>query len=515
MTRTIPVLLLFIVLWFIMPGTHLIMDEGYRLLQASSLRSNYGFPVLLDYPGAELLGDSAERLRPLPAHYGSCINNKIKCFYSPALALTALPFSGRARLLAPLLAGFLLWFVLRRELLKNGFNETIASLVPLAGTPLLYMSLGFWSYPAALLLAVLSAQQAEENKPWHAYLLAGAASLFRIEFALLFPFLFFKLPGKWTVRIHPAIPGLILLLAGNWVFTGGHILGDHLSASTTEQSFYGSTDKSLLQQKADAAATALMAMVPGKPQRIWLIPGALVWLLWAASASEKTYSDSAAFAGLAVCTIMALRHIKGEFGFLDSFTMKHPLMVFSALWLVRFRNLRECVPEILLLILLTALLVPMHTQGPFWGVRHLFLPLFLMLRKLQPSHRREITVIAAAVVITVTSLAFLYCNRYRLEDLRDRTETAGGAVITTYWMLSGWFTDSMDRGNPVVYASNPGDLYTAYKAFEHMSPVIVCLGSNAAETVSAAEMAGIHCSVKGEVVFGNSLSCVIMSTETN
>ena len=511
---TASVFALFTSLWMILPGSHLVMDEGYRLLQASALHEKLSFPVLIDYPGEDALGNLAGDLRPMPAHYGSFTEGKLHCFYSPTLALLASPFTGRGMLLVPMLSGFLLWLTLWQTLKKSGFSTVHAALIPLFCTPVLFYSMRFWSYPLSILLAILAVYKAEKGKPCIAYLLVALAALFRIEFLVAVIPVFFRLPGKWYKKLLPGIPAILFLLAGNWLFSGGSVLGSHLAASATEQGMYGSEDISLVQQKWKAAQTALFSMVPGETGIISLIPGILLWILWGISIwkSRSSFALSliALTLSLAACVLWAL----GKYSFLDGFSMKHPLMVFPILWLFSKETLKDSIPEIAVFVILLLMLLPMHTQGPDWGVRHLFLPIFLMIRKLKPlgESKKLAPILVLALLITSSSLLFLGINRGRVEKLSTLAD--GRAVIATNWIIPGWFTDNMTEGTPVVYAGTAGlmaeALFKLQDTESGTSPVVVCLHRDAGRTIQILEELGFNSTVGGEVAFGPSLKCLVL-----
>ncbi len=508
------VFVLFTALWMIIPGSHLVMDEGYRLLQASSLHEKLSFPVLIEYPGANSLGNLAGDLRPMPAHYGSLTEGKLQCFYSPTLALLASPFTGKGMLLVPLLSGFLLWLTLWQTLKKSGFSPILAALIPLVCTPVLFYSMRFWSYPLSILLAISAVNKAEKGKPFTAYLFIAIAALFRIEFLVTVIPVFFRLPGSWHKKLLPGIPAILLLLAGNWLFSGGNVLGSHLAASTTEQSLYTSEDISVIQQKWKAAQTALFSMVPGETGNARFIPGILLWILWGISIwkSKTSFSVSlvALTLSLAPCVLWAL----GKYSFLDGFSMKHPLMVFPILWLFSKETLKKSIPEIAVFVILLLMLLPMHTQGPDWGVRHLFLPVFLMIRNMKGfgESKKLVSILIFALLITSSSLLFLGTNRGRVEKLS--TLAADRAVIATNWVIPGWFTDNMIEGTPVVYAETAGLLAEALFRLQNTengtSPVIVCLHRDAGRTIQILDELGFSSTVGGEVAFGPSLRCILL-----
>ncbi len=509
------VAVLFALLWLCLPGTHLVMDEGYRILQGTSLHRRLAFPVIIEYPGATELGDLAEDVRPMPAHYGTFSSKGLKCFYSPALALVASFFTGKSMLLVPLMSGFLLWLVMWGTLRKMGNSTITTVLIPLLCTPVLFYSLRFWSYPLAILLVYLAVDNAEKGYSWTSYLLVAAAALFRIEFLLACIPVFFRLPGKWYARLLPVLPATAILLAGNWFFSGGNVLGTHIGSSTSELSLYNNAELSFFQQKISAFSIALLTMVPGKTGVAWLLPGLFLWILWVYSLfhSGKTGTVTAAI-GLSIALVSCIIWASRGFQFLDGFSMKHPLMVFPILWLFSAATLKRSLPELTMFFVLLLMLLPMHIQGPDWGVRHIFLPVFLMTRNMENSSscKRQWVVISFGSLVLSASVLFLGINRGRVEQLSRLTGQR--AVVTTNWIIPGWFTDNMIGGIPVVYTKTAAALAEALPKLESTEEssgtAIVCLHRDATTTIQILDGLGYNCYVRGEVSFGESLGCLVL-----
>ena len=491
------------------------MDEGYRLLQARSLHNSIAFPVILDYPGGHLLGSSADEARPVPAHFGCLRENGLFSYYNPGTALLSSPFHGRGFLLPTLISGFILWFLLWRKLTEKGFQPLSAAAIPLVCTPVLYFSLGMWSYPLSIALVFLAVESAEKNKAAAAFLMTGAAALFRTEFAVGFLLVFLTLDGKWYRKIHPALPALVILLLGNWFFSGGDIMGSHLLSGVKEQALYSadSGNASMIQLKMAACGKALLSVVPGKSGGLWLVPGAVLWGLWSLALGNGKAGTTASAAGMLICLGACLFWAVRGYPFLDGFTMKHPLLVFPVLWLFDGDMLKKSRRELLIFGILLILLLPMHTEGPAWGVRHLFLPFFLMLRHLKPGKIKMYRILGPAVLITASALLFLGINRARVTELNSTAETNGDCMITTNWILPGWLTDSMAAGKPVVYAGTAGLLTETLNALNHMDPVVICLGRDALLTAEFLRDYDDRFRVCGEVSFGKSLSCVLFSRD--
>lgn len=511
------VVLLFVTLWIVVPGTHLVMDEGYRLLQAFSLSRNISFPVMIDYPGARELGEIAGDVRPMPEHYGSFTEGGLKSFYSPALALLASFFTGKGMLLVPLFSGFLLWLLMWRTLKRAGFSRVTAAVIPLFCTPLVFYSLRFWSYPLSILLVYSAVNIASRGKALAAYLLVALAALFRIEFLIAVIPVFFRLPGAWHKKLLPGIPAVLVVLAGNWIFSGGSILGTHIGSSTSELSLYSNENLSLLQQKLTAYGVALLSMVPGRTGLLWLLPGGFLWALWGFSLRGGKAGTIAAVAGLTISLTACVLWAAGEFRFLDGFSMKHPLMVFTILWLFTKDTFKKSIPELAMLVISLIMLLPMHTQGPDWGVRHLFLPLFLMVRNMKNEWKaiRLNYVLLFGSLITSSALLFLGINRGRVETLSNMAGSR--AVITTNWIIPGWFTDNMMEGSPVVYTRTAAhlaeSLFRLRAVQSESGPAIVCLYRDAAVTVAMLDELGYRYTVGGEVSFGSSLRCLMLIPE--
>jgi hypothetical protein len=513
-TRHLVYLVFFVAVWLAVPGTHLVMDEGYRLMQTCSLNKSVSFPVYISYPGAELLGTSlAEEVRPLPAHYGSFTENGLTCLYSPALALVSSCFHQGYFSLFPLLSGYFLWLFVSKKLQQAGFSRLSAELIPLAGTPLLFYSLGFWSYPLCILLVFLAVKTAENSRPVIAYLLIALAALFRIDYSIAFLLVMLRLNCSWIKRLLYALPALVILFAGNWVLSGGEYLGTHVLASAGEQTLYGNTNMPLLIQKLSAAGKAFFPMLPGKTGTAWFIPGVMLWLVWGLAFREDKLGSIATCTGLALCLSAVVVWAVNGFAFLDGFSMKHPLMVFPVLWLLSVDTVRKSWRELVVLALLVLLLLPMHTDGPEWGIRHTFLPLFLMMWNMKPQKRKVLPVVSFGILITGSALLFLGINRSRVENISTLSEASGNAVITTNWIIPGWLTDNMSNNTPVVYTSTGYQLAESMLLLKNNNPVVVCLHRDAANTVLILEELGYTCSVKGEVAFGSSLGCVFIVPE--
>ncbi len=340
--------------------------------------------------------------------------------------------------------------------------------------------------------------------------MVAIAALFRIEFALTFIIVFLRSDGNWFKRITPILPALILLFAGNWLFNGDGILGSHVLASTSEQALYGDTGSSVIFQKLVASSRALLAMTPGQTKIIWVIPGAFLWLLWGLALRGGKVGYAASLLGLSLCLVSCVFWALGQFAFLDAFTMKHPLMVFPILWLFSPNTLKKSGPELLVLLILIALLLPMHTEGPHWGVRHLFLPLFLMIWNLKPFDKRVLPVMLFGFLFTLSALLFLGTNRSRVVDLNQKIRDEAGAIVTTNWIIPGWLTDSMAEGVPVVYAGNSDNLNEAMSRLREEKPVVVCLYRDALHTIRILEELGYTCSIAGEVQFGSSMKCILL-----
>lgn len=514
--RTLPLLflILFLGLWAALPGTHLVMDEGYRMLQSGSLRNGLRFPVVVPYPGMDSLGSLAEEVRPLPAHYGKFTGEGLVCFYNPALPLLAAPFEGRMKLLVPAFSGFLLWLYLRRRLLARGFSPSTAAFIPLLGTPLLFFSMRFWSYPLSILLALLSVESAESGKPWRAFLLAAAAALFRMEFAVAFIPVFLKLRMPVLRRALSAVPAVLLLLGGNAILSGGDPLGNHFSSGLSEQDLYENENSGMATQKLGAWSRALFPMVPGETSVPWMAPGLLLWLLWAWNLRSKQRSRVPfILAGVMIAASALLWALRG-FPFLDGFSMKNPLMVIPALWLVDSGTLRRSRAELPVLALLLLFLLPMHTEGPDWGVRHLFLPAFLFLRNLEPGCKKAFPVLAAGALALCAALVFLGVNRKRVEDLNALAARSGGALVTTNWMIPGWLTGSMLEGKPVIYTSTASLFLESMQLLEAGDPAVVCLERDAAFTAGLLAENGFGHTLSGAADMGRGLSIVVFSRKT-
>ncbi len=97
--------------------------------------------------------------------------------------------------------------------------------------------------------------------------------------------------------------------------------------------------------------------------------------------------------------------------------------------------------------------------------------------------------------------SFLGINRGRVEQLSRLTGQR--AVVTTNWIIPGWFTDNMIGGIPVVTLKLQPPWQKALPKLESTEEssgtAIVCLHRDATTTIQILDGLGYNCYVRGEV----------------
>jgi hypothetical protein len=141
--------------------------------------------------------------------------------------------------------------------------------------------------------------------------------------------------------------------------------------------------------------------------------------------------------------------------------LKHPLVIFPVLWLVR-PGRREILPFLGILVILLLLLKPMHVEDLAWGLRHLMLPmLFLAVVSVRPPEARRrrwwsssvVLVLALSSVSALTSLAALGAKRWRSQSLLQEVRESGAEVlVATSWEQPQDFAALIAEGRPVFMA---------------------------------------------------------------
>ncbi len=513
-TAAAAVLLFLVVSVVLMPSGFWVIDEAGRYLQTVSLSRSIELPPEIGYPGAFLLGDSAGELRPLPYHYGYMSGGRLFSQYSPLMAFITLPLFllvGRPGMFfLPVVGAAVLWIMLSKVARRSGFSAWSAALLPAACTPLLFYGSTIWSHNAAIALGLGAWIASGNGRTTCSLLLALGASLLRVEMLVLFPFLLMR-GGKngLTRRLVLSALCMAVFIAASRLLTGEWI-GSHLLASGSEQDLYGHASMSLLGAKLFVFSRSLLFVLPGVSPGLNVAAGTTLWLLWFLSFRKGKPGRIAFFLGLAICVAAIWSAVSRDFRLLDLFTMKHPLLVFPALWLVKPREWK--VPSAMILILLLAA-GPMHVEDLAWGIRLLMLPLFMLVLRAEPMRGRMPGVLLAGSLCIVLAMGSLWTKRQRSEELVNLTEAAGSAVICTSWLLPGEFAELQAEGIPVVMADRSGDFLLALDLMSGLDPVVVCLERDIATTLTVLSGAGYEPGIRGVISFDPLLGAAVVNPQ--
>jgi hypothetical protein len=479
----LPALLVFLAVWtgaaLMQPGFW-VLDESVRYMQGTSLLSSLRLPPPLLIPGGEGAEGLDPRLAPVPFHYGRVENGLVYAQYSPALALTSVPFrallGGHAgTFVVPALGSALCWLLLASSFMHNGFGRMQAFLLPIAGAPLIFYGMTFWSHTLAsgLVLAAVVTTIAGRRFALPV-LLISAAALFREE---ALPFLAFPLLlGEGTPRRKLSILTVtgLAFLAASRLLTGSW-LGTHLSASGAEQDLYGHSGMGWIEARLFVIKRALLTTMPGIPIPAGAAGGILLAGLWAVAAfGLGRAASTAAAAGLAlVAASLAAAAFRG-FRLLDTlYCLKSPLIIFPALWLVRPRGRSALILSGILLLMLL-IMAPMHAEDLAWGSRLIMMPLLALLLSAVPvSPRRTWAVVGVGILSCGVSVGFLARKRALSDELAMLAAGEGGAVIVTDWLLTGEFAGEMEKGLPVAFTPLAADFAEAADLLRDLRPVAV------------------------------------------
>jgi hypothetical protein len=510
------VLLFLVVSVVLMPNGFWVIDEAGRYLQTVSLSRSIELPPGIDYPGAFLLGDSAGEMRPLPYHYGYMREGRLFSQYSPLMALLTMPLfllAGRPGMFfLPVVGAAVLWIMLSKAARRRGFSEWSSILLPAACTPLLFYGSTIWSHNAAIALGLGAWIASGNGRTGCSLLLALGASLLRVEMLLLFPFLLMR-GGKndLTRRLLLSVLCMAVFLAASRLLTGEWI-GSHLLASGSEQVLYGHTSMSLISAKLFVFSRSLLFVLPGVSTGLNVAVGTTLWLLWILSWRSGKFGRTAFFLGLAICVAAIWSAVSRDFRLLDLFSLKHPLLVFPVLWLVRPCEWK--IPSVMLLILLLAA-GPMHVEDLAWGIRLLMLPFFMLALFAEPIRGRILGVLLTGSFCVILALGSLWTKRQRSEELVDLTKATGHAVICTSWLLPGEFAELQAEGVPVVLADRSGEFLLALDLMSGLDPVVVCLERDIANTITVLSGAGLDPEVKGVIGFDPSFGVAVVSPQAH
>jgi hypothetical protein len=459
----------------LMPRAFWIMDESFAYLQVAGLEQDFRLPPALPWPGSGSLGEAAESLRPLPRHYGFVSGGRLYSQYNPLLAIASMPFSLGGRFfpglfVVPAAGAALLAALIASHLRGRGFGLREAVLIPILGTPLFFFSQTFWGHTAAIFLGCCAFLASIRGRPWIAALLLLPAALLREESLVVLPVLLVSRSAPIRSRVLAASLLALLLLICEKALTGSW-LGTHMGASGGEQALYGSVGMGFLERKAYVVASSLLLCLPGSPAALNVIAGAALWGIWVVSSSRWRQSGIFFAAGLSISAALLARGLLRGFEFLDVFWLKHPLLVFPALWLVRPSREATWVWPAAAFIALVLVMQPQHVQDAAWGTRLVLLPLFLTVLGASRSGR-ILPVILLGILSLCVSLGFLGTRRTRSAELAAQASEAGGAVIATSWLLPGEFSLLQAAGMPVAFAETPSDLHTALEALGPLDPVL-------------------------------------------
>jgi hypothetical protein len=514
--RTLPVAIaaavLLAALTLVMPRGFLVMDEAGRYLQTVSLAGGLRFPPPVPYPGAGLLGDAAGDCRPLPYHYGIWRDGTLYSQYGPLLALLCLPgylLAGRTgAFLFPAAGALALWLVMRRILRDRGFGNAASSLLPLLGTPLLFYSQTYWSYTAVMTICVAAwAWQRRIGTTW-ALAMVFAAALLRVEVLVTAPFILLRDGSTPLVRRLAAAAVIAALFLASQKLLTGQWLGTHVSASGAEQSLYGHQAMDFLQRKAFVFGRSLFGLVPGAPAAFGLASGALLWLLWGLSWTGGPAGRLSLFAGLLLSAAAVASSVFRGLPLFDLFSLKHPLVFFPVLWLVRPADWRIPLGMVLILLLAAG---PMHVEDLAWGTRLLIVPFTLAAAGALPERGRVLPVAVTGLVCVLVSMLLLWSRRQRSEDLAELAATNGGAVITTSWLLPGEFAGLQAEGVPVVMTDRSGEYLEALDRLSGLDPVVVCLERDLGTTLEITGNRVPEPSIEGVIGFDPAMRVAVIS----
>ena len=499
-----------------LPRSFWIMDEAFNYLVAEGVyRDPLDQPPQVAYPGADMLDGHAESLRPLPHHYGWFSEGRLYAQYSPALGLLALPFRALAgpagyRLLSA--AGLGALVLLAGGLLrKKGFGDGAAAALILTGTPLLFYSQTFWGHLPALALCAGAWAARSRGSAVLPPVLLLAACLLREECLLLAPLLALPRNGRSIASGLPAPAAVALgflvlqkILTGSW-------LGAHFSASGSEVALYGFADTGLLERKLFVLRTALLSCLPSAGTALSSAAGLALWMLWVLSRGDSPGSRVLTWAGASLSALAASVPLLYGAGLLSLLELKHPLVIFPALWAAR-RPSRGWIAPAAVLLATLLYMDPMHALDVAWGMRLLFPALLMLVLASAGPGAGARAAITAGVVISAVSLAFLAVKRERSAELLAVASEYGGAVITTSWELPGEFALLQESGIPVVFADSTGEFAFALGALAPLDPVVVCPSDGAGIASEVAGMAGVSLTPVATVRFAPLLEVVVLET---
>lgn len=500
-----------------MPSGFWVLDESVRYMQGTSLLTSPELPPSVLLPA--VAGEEMDPyLAPVPFHYGFVEGGRVFAQYSPLLALVSVPFravAGRVGMYAvPAMGTALFWMILASCFLGSGFTRTQALLLPLTGTSLLFYGMTFWSHSiaAALVVAAVSLTMLHRGTAV-AVLLISVAALFREE---ALPFLAFPLllgeasPRRKLLLLGASGLGLLALtrlLTGSWA-------GTHLQASGMEQDLYGHSGSGYLAARPFVFVRTMLSFMPGIPMWGNVAGGISLIGLWTISAfsRRKTLGEAATVIGLAMATAALLAAAIRGFRLLDTlYFLKNPLVVMPALWLAVPRG-RQALLSLAVLLLMLAVMGPMHSEDLAWGSRLTMLPLLALLPALKPlSGRRTWAVIAVGVLACAVSTGFLQRKRSVSSDLNALVSSEGGAVIVTSWLLAGEFAVRMEEGVPVAFTPTATDFALAVGSLGPLEPVIVSRFEDIEGQMELFREIGIAPSIGGVVEFDPALRVAVMT----
>jgi hypothetical protein len=270
----------------------------------------------------------------------------------------------------------------------------------------------------------------------------------------------------------------------------------------------------LLRRKLFVLGTALLSCLPGAGRTSSALAGLALWAVWAVSRDDSRRSLALTTAGAAFAALAALMPAFGGFGLLSLFELKHPLVVFPAMWLSGRPDRGWIAPAAVFGAVLTTM-EPMHSLDAAWGMR-LLIPANLMLVAVSVRPGRKVrAALGAGLIITCVSIGFLVSKRSRSASLVQAAEAHGGAVIATSWELPGEFARLQSDGTPVFFADSTIEFATALEVLSGLDPVVVSPAEDVPAALGVAARLGLRLVPVFSVRFDPSLEAVVLDVESS
>lgn len=506
-----------------LPFSFWIIDEAVNFLQGEAVHSDpLLLPPALPYPGAELAGESASSLRPVPHQYGSFSEGRLYAQYSPALALAALPFRTalgiRGYAALPALSLGIAVLLLGSILREKGFGSIESTAVILLCTPVLFFSQTFWGHMPAIALCAGAWAAFRSGRRILCAALILAAGLLREECLVLLPAAaFVVMPGRRTGLGAMVLHGVLIMAACVFLFCAaqelltGSWIGTHLQASGAETDLYGFASTGVVARKIFVLRTALLSCLPYASEGISALAGLALWGLWSVSRGDSRLCTALSILGAAVSTALAVAPALDGLGLFALLELKHPLVVFPCLWLAGRPSKAWLVPAAAFLATLLAM-DPMHALDVAWGSR-LLMPSLLMfaVSAAEPGKARHAVAVTGLATAAV-SLCFLAAKRDRSAELVEAARSNGGAVIATSWEIPCEFAALQTGGTPVLFADSTAEFAHALEVLAPFDPVVACPSGGVATASSVASALGMDLVPAATVRFDPLLEVVVLET---